>query len=122
MPPESERDNVLHDQVEDAETSTINLEIGDIILTATDGLFDNVPDSIILQELAKIDDVLYHPVDNRYESIKQTAWSIAQCARDLSYDPDYMSPFAKKARKSGYNVTGGKVDDITLLLSMVTPE
>jgi len=101
--------------VEDAETTTIHLEVGDIILTATDGLFDNVPDSIILQELAKLD-------NNKYESIKQTAWSIAECARDLSYDPDYMSPFAKKARQSGYNVTGGKVDDITLLLSMVTPE
>jgi len=115
MPPESERDNVLHDQVEDADETTINLEIGDIILTATDGLFDNVPDSLILQELAKLE-------NNSYENIKAAAWSIAECARDLSYDPDYMSPFAKKARQSGYNVTGGKVDDITVLLSMVTPE
>lgn len=40
--------------VEQADTSTFDLELGDIILTATDGLFDNLPERIILEELASI--------------------------------------------------------------------
>lgn len=30
------------------------MQLGDIILTATDGLFDNMPDYMILQELKKL--------------------------------------------------------------------
>ncbi|XP_076801420.1 protein phosphatase PTC7 homolog [Clavelina lepadiformis] len=113
MPPEEHRGEVLHDAAEDADTTSFDLELGDIILTATDGLFDNMPDSVILKELSRLK-------DSKYESIKHTAWSIAEQARDLSYDPDYLSPFAKQARLNGYDVTGGKPDDITVLLSMVT--
>lgn len=30
------------------------MQLGDIILTASDGLFDNMPDYMILQELKKL--------------------------------------------------------------------
>nr|XP_018667237.1 protein phosphatase PTC7 homolog [Ciona intestinalis] len=113
VPPAEHREEVLNDAAEDADTTSFDLELGDIILTATDGLFDNMPDHAILKELARLK-------DNQYESIKQTVWNIAEQARDLSYDPDYLSPFAKQARKNGYPVTGGKPDDITILLSIVT--
>ena len=45
--------------------------------------------------------------DSKYESIKQTAWSIAEHAQTKSFDPDYMSPFAKQARLNGYNSVKG---------------
>nr|CAB3265121.1 protein phosphatase PTC7 homolog [Phallusia mammillata] len=111
--PEDSRAEMVHDRAEDSDTATFDLQLGDLILTATDGLFDNMPDSEILKKLSELK-------DNKYESIKQTAWSIAEHARDLSFDPDYLSPFAKQARRSGMNVIGGKPDDITVLLSMVT--
>lgn len=78
-----------------------------------------------------------------YESIQQTAQSIAEQAHVLAYDPNYMSPFAQFACDNGLNVRGeqtsrvlpatgrrpdgtlllvcpgGKPDDITVLLSIV---
>lgn len=37
-----------------ADSSAFDVQLGDIILTATDGLFDNMPDYMILQELKKL--------------------------------------------------------------------
>lgn len=113
MPPEDYQQDALHDTAEDADTTSFNLEIGDIVLAATDGLFDNLSDKSIVKELSKLK-------DENYESIKKMARSLAEQARELSNDPEYMSPFAKEARKSGYYVRGGKPDDITIILSIVT--
>lgn len=37
-----------------ADSSSFDVELGDIILTASDGLFDNMPDYMILRELKKL--------------------------------------------------------------------
>lgn len=37
-----------------ADSASFDVQLGDIILTATDGLFDNMPDYMILQELKKL--------------------------------------------------------------------
>ncbi|XP_071338110.1 protein phosphatase PTC7 homolog isoform X2 [Trachinotus anak] len=103
---------VLSDSPDAAESSSFDVQLGDIILTATDGLFDNMPDYMILQELKKLK-------NTNYESIQQTARSIAEQAHVLAYDPNYMSPFAQFACDNGLNVRGGKPDDITVLLSIV---
>ncbi|KAE8291645.1 Protein phosphatase PTC7-like protein [Larimichthys crocea] len=103
---------VLSDSPDAADSSSFDVQLGDIILTATDGLFDNMPDYMILQELKKLK-------NTNYESIQQTAQSIAKQAHVLAYDPNYMSPFAQFACDNGLNVRGGKPDDITVLLSIV---
>uniref|UniRef100_A0A670ZNT7 Protein phosphatase n=1 Tax=Pseudonaja textilis TaxID=8673 RepID=A0A670ZNT7_PSETE len=82
-----------------ADSTTFDVQLGDIILTATDGLFDNMPDYMILQELKKLK-------NSNYESIQQTASSIAEQAHELAYDPNYMSPFAQFACDNGLNVRG----------------
>ncbi|XP_068616770.1 protein phosphatase PTC7 homolog isoform X2 [Brachionichthys hirsutus] len=106
---------VLSDSPDAADSSSFDVQLGDIILTATDGLFDNMPDSMILQELQKLQ-------NSNYESIQRTARSIAEQAHDLAYDPDYMSPFAQFACDNGLSVRGGKPDDITVLLSVVAED
>ncbi|KAG8597761.1 hypothetical protein GDO81_002380 [Engystomops pustulosus] len=97
-PPEAEG-VVLSDSPDAADSSSFDVQLGDIILTATDGLFDNMPDYMILQELKKLK-------NTNYESIQQTARSIAEQAHDLAYDPNYMSPFAQFACDYGLNVRG----------------
>lgn len=37
-----------------ADSSSFDVQLGDIIVTATDGLFDNMPDHMILQELKNL--------------------------------------------------------------------
>ncbi|NXU56177.1 PPTC7 phosphatase, partial [Turnix velox] len=44
--------------------------------------------------------------NSNYESIQQTARSIAEQAHELAYDPTYMSPFAQFACDNGLNVRG----------------
>uniref|UniRef100_UPI00398EDB1F protein phosphatase PTC7 homolog isoform X2 n=1 Tax=Pristiophorus japonicus TaxID=55135 RepID=UPI00398EDB1F len=112
VPPEAQG-SILNDSPETAEGSTFNVEVGDIILTATDGLFDNVPDFMILQQLRQLK-------DSSYKNIEETVKNIAEQAQQLAYDPNYMSPFAVHACENGLNVQGGKPDDITVLLSVVT--
>ena len=51
--------------------------------------------------------------------LQQCANSIALMARKLSQDPDFLSPFAQNARANGFNMSGGKEDDITVLLAAV---
>ncbi|KAF4072164.1 hypothetical protein AMELA_G00260050 [Ameiurus melas] len=110
--PQEAEGSVLSDSPEAADSTSFDVQLGDIILTATDGLFDNMPDYMILQELKKLK-------DTNYECIQQTAKSIAEQAHVLAYDPNYMSPFAQFACDNGLNVRGGKPDDITVLLSIV---
>lgn len=112
IPPLQRRGEVHTDLPKDAVVSSCKIEHGDIIVTATDGLFDNMDESLILQELLNLQDY-------KEESLKATATRIAEQALELSYDSDYMSPFAKQAKENGYHVTGGKPDDITVLLSLV---
>lgn len=47
--------------------------------------------------------------NTNYESIQQTAQSIAEQAHVLAYDPNYMSPFAQFACDNGLNVRGERL-------------
>lgn len=67
----------------------------------------------ILEELSQLE-------DHSTESIQHITDSIANLARTCSFDPNYLSPFAQQARGEGINITGGKPDDITVLIAVVT--
>jgi len=49
------------------------------------------------------------PQNSNYESVQQTARSIAEQAHVLAYDPNYMSPFAQFACYNGLNVRGERL-------------
>ncbi|XP_014675262.1 PREDICTED: protein phosphatase PTC7 homolog [Priapulus caudatus] len=104
---------VLSDSPHSAERSAFDVEEGDLIIVATDGLFDNMSDDLICEELSKL-------TDRRLESMQRTARSLVEIAHELSRDPDYVSPFSLHARANGINLTGGKPDDITVVLASVT--
>ncbi|XP_065335245.1 protein phosphatase PTC7 homolog [Cloeon dipterum] len=113
LPPPEHSGRVLSDRPESADVSDFVVEDGDVILLATDGVFDNVPDSLLLAELIGLEGV-------RDESkIQGVANSIAWMARSLANDPNFLSPFAKSARHNGIDAMGGKPDDITVLLATV---
>lgn len=85
---------------ESANTTNFQVEDGDVILLATDGVFDNVPDQLLLNELKSVEGVK-DPL--RLQSV---ANSIALMARKLAFDQKFMSPFAKAARNNGINIVG----------------
>jgi len=113
LPPPGQSGMVLSDSPESAHQSHFAIEDGDVILLATDGVFDNVPQPLLVAEMSKLGGVK----DEIF--VQQTANSIALMARTLAFDGRYMSPFAQRARDYGIQAIGGKPDDITVLLATV---
>ena len=76
------------------------MEDGDVILLATDGVFDNVPDQLLITELIKVQG------ERDPTKIQGVANSIALMARSLAFDGNFMSPFAQNARENGIDAVG----------------
>ncbi|CAG9865077.1 unnamed protein product [Phyllotreta striolata] len=113
LPPPGYRQEVLSDRPDAALTDNIPVEDGDVILVATDGVFDNLPQSIIVNELIKVQG------ERCAGRLQMVANSLAWMARNLSFDETFISPFAESAFFNGINTIGGKPDDITVVLATV---
>jgi len=85
---------------ESADTSSFGVEDGDVILLATDGVFDNVPDQLLVTEMQKIEG------ERDPTKIQYVANSIAWMARRLAFDGAFMSPFAQSAQENGIDAIG----------------
>ena len=51
LPPSNMAADVLSDAPESADQYEFSVEDGDVIMLATDGVFDNIPDSILVEEI-----------------------------------------------------------------------
>lgn len=94
------------------QTFVCKLKPGDIIVAGTDGLFDNV----FSHRTARI------VWDSKRQGVMPgvAAQQLATYAFTRAKDPTYLSPFARAAAKAGFVYRGGKVDDITVVVSYVT--
>ena len=101
-----EKEGFITDGPESSDMQKVELESGDVVLLATDGLWDNVSEQTIVNALKQVD----------ANNIQMICNSIALIARRLSHDAHYKSPFALKAGEHGIATSGGKPDDITLVL------
>lgn len=111
--PPGQDGQVLSDRPEAARTSEMPVQDGDVIMLGTDGVFDNVPDAMLVKELSGL-----HGCADR-DQLSAAANAIALMARRLAFDGSYMSPFAKNALTHGIDAVGGKPDDITVILATV---
>ncbi|KAM3309476.1 putative protein phosphatase 2C 26 isoform X1 [Capsicum chacoense] len=102
----------------DAIVSTVDLQVGDTIIMGSDGLFDNIFDQEIISIVTTHDDV------------SNAAKALADLARNHSVDIKFDSPYSVEARARGFDVpwwkkvfgmklTGGKLDDITVVVGKV---
>jgi protein phosphatase PTC7 len=94
-------------------TDTVTLEPGDVILQASDGVFDNVFSDRIFEMLRKV-------YRNKL-STQDAAEQLATLASTLGADSTYKSPFAIAATARGHKYLGGKQDDVTVLISVIEP-
>lgn len=85
---------------ESADTSNFQVEDGDVILLATDGVFDNVPQHMLLTELKSLQG------ERDLVQIQKVANSIALMARCLAFDRNFNSPFSAAAWKHGIRTRG----------------
>lgn len=91
----------------------VEIDIGadDVVFCASDGVLDNLDVDDIIQDIKETEAV----------GCSKVAERIAKHASIVATDSKCMSPFAKNAMKAGYRFQGGKVDDITVVVGVVTP-
>jgi len=97
------------DQPEHSDQIVLQVEEGDILVIATDGLFDNIFTDRIIQLTE----------GNLQLSSQDLAQSLAEEAHRVGADPDAYSPFQEGARKAGQTWQGGKLDDVTVIVARI---
>lgn len=85
---------------------------GDVIVAGTDGLFDNLYNNDITA-------IVVHAVRAGLEP-QATAKKIAALARQRALERDRQTPFSAAAQEAGFRYYGGKLDDITVVVSYIT--
>ncbi|CAO3598193.1 unnamed protein product [Absidia cylindrospora] len=103
----------------DAQQFTIKVEEGDIMILASDGLFDNLYDDEIMEEVQQC--IEKDPSSSLSETTTQAiSEALAFRAKVVSEDPDNpTSPFQVRAMHEGLYYQGGKADDITLIVAVI---
>ncbi|KAB5556887.1 hypothetical protein DKX38_007796 [Salix brachista] len=91
---------------------TIPVAPGDIIIAGTDGLFDNLYNN-------EVTAVVVHAIRTSLGP-EATAQKIASLARQRAVDRNRQTPFSSAAQDAGYRYYGGKLDDITVVVSYIT--
>ncbi|CAB3402426.1 unnamed protein product [Caenorhabditis bovis] len=105
LPPEGYQ-GFIGDNPDMADRDELAVKKGDIILLATDGVWDNLSDHHVLEQLKTLDE--------GKRNVQEVCNALALTARRLAFDSKHNSPFAMKAREHGFSAPGGKPDDITL--------
>lgn len=94
------------------ESYAIDLDEGDVIITATDGLFDNLYE----QEVAAIVD---KSLEGKFKPV-EIAEFLSSRAQEVGKSASARSPFSDAAQIAGYpTFIGGKLDDVTVVVSIV---
>nr|XP_028963142.1 probable protein phosphatase 2C 71 isoform X2 [Malus domestica] len=90
----------------------IDLDVGDVVVTATDGLFNNLYEQEITSVVSK-------SLQTGLE-LQDIAEVLATSAQELGQSKSTRSPFADAAKAHGYaGYSGGKLDDVVVILSCV---
>mmetsp|Transcript_8941 Transcript_8941/g.19107 ORF Transcript_8941/g.19107 Transcript_8941/m.19107 type:complete len:439 (-) Transcript_8941:941-2257(-) len=120
------------DTADMADLYNIQLAVGDVVVAGSDGLWDNVYDSEILELMPHSE-----------EQVQQSADKLAALARVHASDNEFASPYTREALSQGLDLpwweklfgasikngrfhlkqlTGGKQDDITVLMAYVAAD
>ena len=94
---------------------THDVQDRDIVIVASDGLWDNVYDETII---SIINDKTKESKGEVIDS-GELAYYVANIAEKYSMDVSYDSPFSKRARAKGFEYYGGKEDDITVIITQM---
>ena len=63
LPPSNMAHDVLSDAPEAADQYEFSVEDGDVIMLATDGVFDNIPDALLVEEIGTLQNGPLNPAN-----------------------------------------------------------
>lgn len=89
----------------------VDVKSGDMLIVGTDGLFDNMFERQIRDTARLGAEVGLNP--------EQVAWAVAEHAYHNSMKKKVYTPFMKAAKNSGRVFSGGKPDDITVMVAYI---
>lgn len=121
---------------------TATLRPGDLVLAATDGLWDNLDDKQLVSRVARHTMVLWasaarhgllhdtfanasgdpRSYDPPADVLDYMAADMADAAVSVFDDPARLTPFALEARAAGFDYSGGKEDDVTVVFALVVAD
>ncbi|XP_038972668.1 probable protein phosphatase 2C 55 isoform X2 [Phoenix dactylifera] len=94
-----------------AQVFTFPVSPGDVIIAGTDGLFDNLYTNEVTAVVVQAVRTGLGP--------QVTAQKIAALAHQRAQDKNRQTPFSTAAQDAGYRYYGGKLDDITVVVSYI---
>jgi len=93
---------------QDAILISIPVQVGDLVIAGTDGLFDN----LFEEDIARCVSSCNTP--------EEAASLLGHLASRTAWSDEAVTPFSCAARASGRHYRGGKLDDITVVVSIMT--
>lgn len=103
------------DDPEEALAFTSDISKGDVVILASDGLWDNVSKKDIIERLNR-------EVNKVNINLESVVYDLSLKAKENSMSDDIKSPFAIKALKNNFSYFGGKPDDISLIVMQIKEE
>jgi len=99
----------VNNVVADAQVDHVQCKAQDIIVVASDGLYDNMFD----------DEIASFCETQKHQSPLELAQSLKQQALAVSADEEKVTPFQVACEEENYEWNGGKEDDITVVVAKV---
>jgi len=109
------RGDGITDLPENADIYETKLRDGDLIIAYTDGLSDNV----FNHEITSICTLVFRSGGSEDEQVQLISDRIIDYARACMFNKRRTTPFEKAAAMNGLIFSGGKPDDITLVVALV---
>ncbi|KZV63038.1 hypothetical protein PENSPDRAFT_657624 [Peniophora sp. CONT] len=116
-----------------AQLLTLPARADDILILASDGLSDNLWDEDVLDEVIRFRRASISPpgvgakVGRRAlagmlsEALCSRARKVSEARASRPSSPSSEIPFARRAREEGRSFAGGKTDDISVLVAVISP-
>lgn len=105
------------DYADDAVVHSSSLQEGDVIVLGTDGLWDNLSDEDVVEKLKQLLDA---STKRNASAARLIATTLTETAFSNSMNKRIVTPYSKAASEAFDMVySGGKKDDITVLVALV---
>lgn len=91
---------------------THHIQAGDLVIGGSDGLFDNLYADKIVSIVNRIK-------KTKGMKLQEMADAILEEGYKWSLDQNYHSPYAKKSMENDIDYSGGKADDITVIMALI---
>ncbi|KAK3842875.1 MAG: phosphatase 2C-like domain-containing protein [Linnemannia gamsii] len=108
------------DSPTDAQVFTVKVESGDIVVMGTDGIFDNLFDEDILEEVRQPAYLEKKQYERKIPEPNVISDALAKRAKNVAEDTRHHgSPFQSRAMQEGLYYQGGKQDDMSVLVAII---